>query len=107
MQVRGRHLGTGMLHSHTSQPKSSLSYPIGHSREQYFPRSGQESSARVEGEVVHQKAKGRSSYGAECKNILETLNLAPRHTLLKLTVETVAEQTSIFVLLEAEGTVVP
>lgn len=63
MQVRGLHLGMGMLHSHTSQPKSSLSYPIGHCREQYFPSSGQESSEKVEGEVIRswaqQSIKGR------------------------------------------------
>lgn len=64
----------GLLHSHTSQPKSSLSYPIGHCSEQYFPRSGQESSERVEGEVVHCSANNSSKLGsccrAACGNIL-------------------------------------
>lgn len=50
LQVRGRHLGVGTLHSHTLQPKSSLSYPMGHCSGQYLPRSGQESSERGEGE---------------------------------------------------------
>lgn len=71
----------GMLHSHTSQPKSSLSYPIGHCKEQYFPRSGQESSERVEGEVILTwaqqsiKGKGMSCYGAAHRKILVTESL--------------------------------
>lgn len=76
MQVKGRHLGMGMLHSHTSQPKSSLSYPIGHCREQYFPRSGQESSERVEAEVVDRGANNSSKARVCCRaargNILTT-----------------------------------
>lgn len=66
----------GMLHSHTSQPKSSLSYPIGHCREQYFPRSGQESSERVEGEVMWSRRNNSSkawvATGAAWGNILTT-----------------------------------
>lgn len=52
LQVRGRHLGGGALHSHTSQPKSSLSYPMGHRSGQYLARSGQESSERAGGKRV-------------------------------------------------------